>query len=43
MANFQKWVKNFNGVGYPYNHLASFKKIARELNKFMTFGLTLEE
>ena len=27
-ANFQKWVKKFNGSGNPYNHLASFKQIA---------------
>ena len=24
-ANFQKWVKKFNGSGDPYNHLARFK------------------
>ena len=27
-ANFQKWVKKFNGSGDPYDHLASFKYIA---------------
>ena len=24
-SNFQKWVKKFNGLGDPYDHLASFK------------------
>ena len=24
-ADFQKWVKKFNGTGDPYDHLASFK------------------
>ena len=28
-ANFQKWVKKFNGSGDPYDHLASFKQVAR--------------
>ena len=27
-VNFQKWVKKFNGLGDPYDHLASFKQIA---------------
>ena len=25
LANFQKWVKKFNGLGDPYDHLASFE------------------
>ena len=47
-ANFQKWVKKFNGSGDPYDHLASFKQIARaeqvyDLHtKVEGFGLTLE-
>ena len=24
-TNFQKWVKKFNGLGDPYDHLARFK------------------
>lgn len=28
-ANFQKWVKKYNDLGDPYDHLASFKKVAR--------------
>ena len=28
-ANFQKWVKKFNGSGDPYDHLASFKQVTR--------------
>ena len=27
-ANFQKWIKKFNGSSDPYDHLASFKQIA---------------
>ena len=47
-ANFQKWVKKFNGSGDPYDHLASFKQVARaeQVNDLHTkvegFGLTLE-
>ena len=47
-ANFQKWVKKYNGAGDPYDHLASFKQIARaeqvtDLHKKVEgFGLTLE-
>ena len=46
--NFQKWVKKFNGSGDPYDHLASFKQVARaeqvhDLHtKVEGFGLTLE-
>ena len=28
-TNFHKWVKKFNGLGDPYNHLASFKQIVQ--------------
>ena len=28
-AIFQKWVKKFNGLSDPYDHLVRFKKIAR--------------
>ena len=31
--NFQKWVKKFSGSGDPYDHLASFKQVARAENK----------
>ena len=47
-TNFQKWVKKFNGSGDPYDHLASFKQVARveqvhDLHtKVEGFGLTLE-
>ena len=47
-TNFQKWVKKFNGSSDPYNHLASFKQIARAKQiydlhtKFEGFGLMLE-
>ncbi len=46
--NFQKWVKKFSGSGDPYDHLASFKQVARaeQVNDLHTkvegFGLTLE-
>ena len=46
--NFQKWVKKYNGAGNPYDHLASFKQVARaeqviDLHtKVEGFGLTLE-
>ena len=48
LSNFQKWVKKFNGLGDPYDHLASFKQIARaeqvyDLHtKVEGFGLKLE-
>ena len=47
-ASFQKWVKKYNGAGDPYDHLASFKQVARaeqvtDLHtKVEGFGLTLE-
>ena len=47
-ANFQKWVKKLNNSGDPYDHLASFKQVARgeqvhDLHtKVKGFGLTLE-
>ena len=47
-ANFQKWVKKFNGSSDPYDHLASFKQVARAKQvhdlhtKVEGFGLTLE-
>ena len=47
-SNFQKWVKKFNGTGDPYDHVASFKQVARaeHVNDFHTkvegFGMTLE-
>ena len=47
-SHFQKWVKKFSGAGDPYDHLASFKQIARaeEVDDLHTlvegFGLTLE-
>lgn len=47
-TNFQKWVKKFNGSGDPYDHLASFKQVARaeqvsDLHTLIEgFGLTLE-
>ena len=47
-ANFEKWVKKFNGLGDPYNHMASFKQIARveqvyDLHtKIEGLGLTLK-
>ena len=28
-ANFQKWVKKYNGSGDLYDHLESFKKVSR--------------
>ena len=47
-SNFQKWVKNFNGLGDPYDHLASFRHVVR-VEKVANlhvlkegFGLTLE-
>ena len=48
-ANFQKWVKKYNGSGDPYDQFASFKQVARaeqvtDLHtKVEGFGLTLEE
>ena len=48
LANFQKWDKKFNGSGDPYDHLASFKQVARveQVNELCTkveeFGLNLE-
>ena len=48
LANFRKWVKKFNGSSDPYDHLASFKQVARaeqvhDLHtKVEGFGLTLE-
>ena len=47
-ANFQKWVKKFNGLGDPYDHLARFKQVVRAKQvhdlhtKVEDFGLTLE-
>lgn len=47
-SHFQKWVKKFSGAGDPYDHLASFKQIARaeevyDLHTLVKgFGLTLE-
>lgn len=47
-SNFQKWVKKFSGSGDPYDHLASFKQVARaeevdDLHCLVEgFGLTLE-
>ena len=47
-TNFQKWVKNFNGLSDPYDHLASFKQIDQveqvyDLHtKIKGFRLTLE-
>ena len=47
-SNFQKWVKRFSGSGDPYDHLASFKQVARaeevdDLHCLVEgFGLTLE-
>ena len=47
-ANFQKWVKKYSGASDPYDHLASFKQVARaeqviDLHtKVEGFGLTLE-
>lgn len=47
-SSFQNWVKKYNGLGDPYNHLASFKQVvwAEQVNDFHTkvegFGLTLE-
>ena len=47
-ANFQKWVKKFNGSGDSYDHLASFKQVARAeqvhdlYTKVEGFGLTLK-
>ena len=47
-ADFPKWVKKFNGSGDPYDHLASFKQVARAETvidlyiKVECFGLTLE-
>ena len=47
-SHFQKWVKKFNGTGDPYDHLASFKQVARaevvlDLHVLKEgFGLTLE-
>ena len=48
LDNFQKWVKNFNGLGDPYDHLVSFKQVARAKQvydlhtKVEGFGLTLK-
>ena len=48
LANFQKWVKKFNGSNDLYDHLASFKQvaIAKQVHDLHTkvegFGLTLE-
>ena len=47
-TNFQKWVKKFNGLGNPYDHLATFNQGERveqviDLHtKVEGFGLTLE-
>ena len=47
LANFKNWVKKSNGSGDPYDHLASFKHVARaeQVEDVHTlvegFGLTL--
>ena len=47
-SHFQKWVKKYNGVGDPYNHLASFRQVVRaeevtDLHVLKEgFGITLE-
>ena len=46
--NIQKWVKKYNGLGDPYDHLASFKQVVRAKQiidphtQVEGFGLTLE-
>ena len=48
LANFQKWVSKLNGLGDPYDHLASFKQVVRtkQVNNLHTkvegFELSLE-
>lgn len=47
-SHFQNWIKKFNGSGYPYDHLASFRQMVRaeevtDLHVLKEgFGLTLE-
>ena len=48
LAYFHKWVRKFNDSGDPYDHLESFKQVARAKQdndlhtKVEGFGLTLE-